>query len=104
MNMTGCNLVKLLVVPNYSLQLCKDARDSSGECWNYLSRKLSCNFAEMTASPPFRDLFLATNLRQVGDCRNYITSYECVFKTWRDKPHKRKWLSSFSLSVLHLIS
>ena len=70
MDTTRCNLGKLLVVPTFvakRLQVRKDARDPSGESWNYLSRRLSCNFAEMTSSTPFRDLFLATILRQVVD-------------------------------------
>jgi hypothetical protein len=44
----------------------KDDRDSRREIWNYLTRRLSCNYAEMTASAPFSDLFLATNLQE-GD-------------------------------------
>jgi len=70
MNMARCNLRKFLVVPTFvasRLQVRKDDRDPSDESWNYLSRRQSCNFAEKTSSTPFRDLFLATNLRQVGD-------------------------------------
>jgi len=69
MDMARCNLGKFLVVSTLvarRLQVRKDARDPSGESWNYLSRRQSCNFAETTASTPFRDLYLATNL-QVGD-------------------------------------
>jgi len=61
MNMTGCNLGKFLVVPTFvarRLHLCKDARDPSGESMNYLSRRLSCNFAEIIALKSFRVLFL----------------------------------------------
>jgi len=60
MDTTRCNLGKLLVVPTFvakRLQVRKDARDPSGESWNYLSRRLSCNFAEMTSSTPYRDLW-----------------------------------------------
>jgi len=70
MDMTRCNLGKFLVVPTFvarRLQVRKDARDPSGESWNYLSKRQSCFFAQKTASMPFRDLFLATNLRKVGD-------------------------------------
>jgi len=70
MDMGHCNLGKFLVVPTFvasRLSVRKDARDPSGESWHYLSRRQSCNFAEKTASTPFRDLFLATNLRRVGD-------------------------------------
>jgi len=73
MDTTQCNLRKLLEVPSFvarSLQVSKDARDPSGETWKYLTRRMSCNFAEMTSSTPFRDLFPATNLRQVGDTHN----------------------------------
>jgi len=73
MDMTRCNLGKILVVQTFvarRLQVRKDARDPSGESWSYLSRRLSCKFEEMTVSTPFSDLFLATNLRQVGDTHN----------------------------------
>jgi len=49
MDMTRCNLGKFLVVPTFvarRLQVRKDAREPSGESWNYLSRRQSCNFAE----------------------------------------------------------
>jgi len=61
MNMTGRNLGKFLVVPTFvarRLHLYKDARDPSGKSWKYLSRRMSCNFAEMIALTSFRDLFL----------------------------------------------
>jgi len=48
MNMTRCRLGKFLVVPTFVtryLHIHKAARDPSGERWNYLSRRLSCNFA-----------------------------------------------------------
>jgi len=67
--MPRCNLGKFLVVPTFvarRLPVCKDARDPSGESWNYLSKRQSCNFTVKTASTQFRDLFLATNLRQLG--------------------------------------
>jgi len=69
MDLTLCNLAKFLAVPTFvarRLHSGKDAIDPSDESWNYLSRMLSCNFSEMNASKPFRDLFLATNLRQEG--------------------------------------
>ena len=71
--MTRCNVGKFLIVPTFvvrRLQVRKDARDPSGEHSNYLSRRLSCNFAEINTSTPFKDLFLAKNLRQVGDGHN----------------------------------
>ena len=46
MQMTRCNLDKFIVVPTFVarlLQVRKDARDPSGEIWNYLSRRLSRN-------------------------------------------------------------
>ena len=61
MNMTGRNLGKFLVVPTFvarRLHLCKNATDPSSESWNYLSRRLSCNFSEMIVFTPLRDLFL----------------------------------------------
>jgi len=70
MDMARGNLGKILVVLTFvasRLKVRKDARDPSGEIWNYFSRRQSCNFAEKAASSPFRDLFLATNLRQMGD-------------------------------------
>jgi hypothetical protein len=72
MDLTLCKLGKFLVDPSFfarCLHVRKDARDPSGESWKYLSRRLSCNFSEMTASTPFRDVFLTTNL-QVGDVDN----------------------------------
>jgi hypothetical protein len=80
MDSTQCNLGKFLVVPTFvarRLQVRKDARDPSGESWDYLPRRLSCNFEEMTTSTPFRDLFLTTNLRQGATA----TISLCVFKT-----------------------
>jgi len=73
MDMTRLNLGKILVVSTFvarRLQVFKDARDPSGESWNSLSRRLSCNYAEKTSSTPFGDLFLDTNLGQVGDTNN----------------------------------
>jgi len=66
MDLTHCNLGKFLVVSNFvarRLHVSTDAREPSVEIWNYLSKKLSCNFSETTASTQFRDLFHATNLR-----------------------------------------
>jgi len=53
MNMTGRNMGKFFLVLSFvarRIPLCKDARDPRGESWNYLSRRLSCIFAEMMAS------------------------------------------------------
>jgi hypothetical protein len=61
MYMTRCNLGKFLVVPTFvarRLHICNDATDPSGESWNHLSRRPFCNFAEITTSTPFKDLFL----------------------------------------------
>jgi len=88
-NMTGCNL-QVFSSSHFRRQaptIIKYAKDRSGEGWNCLSWRLSCTLAEMTASTPFTDLFLATNL-QGGDCHIYVIYYKCVFKTWRDKTHK----------------
>ena len=89
MDMARCNLGKFLVVPNFvarRLQVCKDARDTSGESWNYLSRRQSCNFTEKTASTQFRDLFLARNLRQVGQTHSYLLRM-CIQNVTCHKPH-----------------
>jgi len=43
MDMTRCSLGKFLVVPTFvtrRLHVSKDARDPSGEKWNFLSRRL----------------------------------------------------------------
>jgi len=48
MDRTCCKLGKFLVVRTIvtrRLHICKAARDPSGERWNYLSRRLSCNFS-----------------------------------------------------------
>jgi len=79
-DITRCNLGKFLLVPTFvtrRLQVRKNARDPSGESWNYLSRIRSFNFAVITASKPYMDVFHATNIRQVGD----TLCYECVFET-----------------------
>jgi len=47
MDMTRCGLGKFLVVPTLvtmRLLICKAARDPSGKRWNYLSKRLYCNF------------------------------------------------------------
>ena len=59
---TLCNF---LVVPTFiakCLYVCRDARDPSCKSWNYCSRSLFGNVADMTASSPFISMFLATNL------------------------------------------
>lgn len=56
MDLARCILDKFLVVVTFvarCLDICKDARDPSGERRNYLLKSLSSNFAEMTASMPF---------------------------------------------------
>jgi len=53
MDVTRCNLDKFLVVPTFvarRLQVRLDARAPSGEIWNYLSRRLSCNVEYLTPS------------------------------------------------------
>jgi len=73
MDLTRCNLGKFLVVHTFvarRLQVRQDATAPSGESWNYLSRNLFCNIEELIPSTPFRDLFLATKLRQGGDGHN----------------------------------
>jgi len=65
MDLTRCNLSKFLVVTTFvarRLLVCLDARFRSGDSWNYLSRRLSCNVEYLTPSAPFRELFPATNL------------------------------------------
>jgi hypothetical protein len=67
MDLTRCKVGMFLVVPTFfarHLHVRKYVRDTSGEVWNYLSRRRSCNFSEMTASTPFRDLFHARNLQE----------------------------------------
>ena len=65
MDLTRCNLGKFLEFPTFvarRLQVRLENRALSGETWNYLSRRLSCNVEDLTPSTPFRDLFLASNL------------------------------------------
>jgi len=53
MHVTRCNLDKSLVVPTSvvrRLEVRLDARAPSGESWNYLSRRLSCNVEYLTPS------------------------------------------------------
>jgi len=91
MDMARCKLGKFLVVPTFvarRLQVCKDARNPSGESGNYLSRRQSCNFTEKTASMQFRDLFLATNLRQLGQTHTYLLRM-CIQNVTCFKPHKK---------------
>jgi hypothetical protein len=71
MDLARCILGKFSIVPTFvarCIDVCTDAREPSGDGWNYLSKRLSSNFAEMTASTPFRYMFLAINLRQRTDC------------------------------------
>jgi len=77
------NLGNFVVFPTFLAKhplLCKEARDPSGESWNYLSRRLSCNPSEMIAFTPFRDLFLdlqtclGTNYVYVSECSAYSLS------------------------------
>jgi hypothetical protein len=89
MDMARFNLGKFLVVPTIvarCLQVCKDDRDPSGESLNYLAGRQSCNFREKTASTQFRDLFLATNLRQVSQTHTYLLRI-CVQNVTCHKPH-----------------
>jgi len=90
-DMPRCNLGKFLVVPTFvarRLQVCKDARYPSGESWNYLSRRQACNFTEKTASTQFRNMFLATNLRQVRQTHTYLLRM-CIQNVTCHKPHKK---------------
>ena len=82
-----CRLGNFLVVHTFvtrRLHICKDARDPSGETWNYLSRRLYCNFAEMIAYTTFRDLFWISKhvLVQIGvfvsECSTYSLSMPSV--------------------------
>jgi len=91
MDMARCNLGKFLVVPTLvamRLQVCKDARDPSGESWNYLSIRQSCNITEKTDSTQFRDLFLARFLGQVGQNHTYLLRM-CIQNVTCLKPHKK---------------
>ena len=79
MDMKSCNLVKFLVVPTFvarRLQVRQDARVPSGESWNYLYRRPSCNFAEINSSTPFTELFLVKTF----DNWATTTIRLCVFK------------------------
>jgi hypothetical protein len=90
MDMTRCSLGKFLVVPTFvirRLHVCKDARDPSGERWNYLSRRLSCNFALMTAFTTLSYLFL--DLRTCIGSNYFVsclsarpTAYRCQVCAW----------------------
>ena len=65
MDLTNCFLGKFYVVHTFDarrFQVRLNARAPSGESWNYLLRRLSCNVEELTTSTPFRDLILITNL------------------------------------------
>jgi len=56
MDLVHCNQENFSVVPTFvarCLYFFKDARDHSGKRWNYLSKSLIGNLAEMTASSPF---------------------------------------------------
>ena len=56
-DITRCSLGKFVAVPtfvNRCFHICKAGRDPSGERWNYLSRRLSCNLPYMTTFTPFK--------------------------------------------------
>jgi hypothetical protein len=62
---TSCILGKFLVVHTFvarRFQVRLDDRTPSGESWNYLLRRLSCNVEDLMPSTLFRDLIVATNL------------------------------------------
>jgi len=64
MDLVNCILGNFLVVPTIAARyhyVCKDARDPSSKRWNYSSKSLFRNFAEMTASSPLTYMFIATN-------------------------------------------
>ena len=70
MDLVHCIQGNFLVDPTFVaryLYVCKDARDATGKMWNYLSKSLIGNIAEMTVFSPFIWMFLTTNLRQVTD-------------------------------------
>jgi len=55
-----CILGKFLVVPSFvprCFYVCKYAREPSGQKVELFVERLSCNFAEMTASSPFMYMF-----------------------------------------------
>jgi len=79
--MTRCSLGNFVVVPTFltrRLHMCKAARDPSGKRWNYLSRRLSCNFALMTAFTPFLDLRSCICTNYCGSCLTYSLSLPCM--------------------------
>jgi hypothetical protein len=56
MDLVHCIQGNFLVIPTFvarCLYVCKDARDPSGKRWNYLSKSLIRNLAEMTVFSPF---------------------------------------------------
>jgi len=56
MDLVHCIQGHFLVVPTLvakCLYVCKDARDPSGKMWNYLSKSLIGNLADMTVFSPF---------------------------------------------------
>jgi hypothetical protein len=58
-DLTICILSKFLVVHSFVARrfgVRLDASAPSGEIWNYLLRRISCNVEDLTTSTPFRDL------------------------------------------------
>jgi len=53
-------LVHIFVARRVEVRL--EDSEPSGECWNYLLKRLSCKVEDLTTSTPFRDLILPTNL------------------------------------------
>jgi len=85
----SCNLGKILVVPSFvarHFQVRLDARAPSGECWNYLLRRLSCNVEDLTPSTPFSYLILTTNLWQGATDSISLR----VFKAWVATNHIKR--------------
>jgi len=101
MDMTPCSMGKSLVVPTFvtrRLHICKAVRDPSGERRNYLSRRLSCNFALMTAFTPFRYLFLDL---PTCICTNYFVSCLSARPT-AYLSHVCAWLMTRAKKVIRL--
>ena len=87
MDMTRCSLGKFLVVPTFvtrRLHICKAARDSSGERWNYLFRRLSCNLHKWPLSRHLGICFwisirvLVQTKYFLSECSNYSLSLPCM--------------------------
>jgi hypothetical protein len=84
-------LCKFLVVPTFvdrCYNVSKDARDPSGERWNYFSKRLFGNFTEIPASTLLGFCFLP-QFYKWGDGYVYVICYECVQNMTCNKPCKK---------------